>query len=294
MRSNKEFLEEVYSRGERYKAGKRKHLQAVIISVIPVGLCLVIGLSIAATSGGFFLVKKSAKTKKPVSENYTFTADLQTDDITEANDVLEDELTDDYEDVEDQSQIHYPNDEIDGDYSIKDGNLSVNKSQTTSDKQSQASSKKATADQLKAPYKSERDARWDAVVSADSFTVTYQDTSTYITGVVAVDKMEEFLCEAAKNVVEYSNKSEELITIEMGGMKFKLRSSLICNETLGENYLLNEQLIEGLRNIFIETDLLADNLAKELDNISKSFDNSGSASSAAVTNDTASESAYKE
>lgn len=326
MRSNKEFLEEIYSRGERYKEGKRRQRRAIMLSAIPIAISVAIVASIAASP-----LKMGVKK----SEGYDTLADKaptanQTNDIAQGEDAAEDVVNDvaeedygyamdgDYEVIETQSQIHLPNQEVDGDLLSQQDAAEDNaatstapitqdslaaatqQSQSVSSKTSQMDSAKTESEatnngQLEAPqWHKELLKKWKQVIDAESFTLTYGTHVSLVNDEKAVDKMELFITEAGNNIVDYSNKSVELITIEMGGMKFKLRSGLLCNETLEENYKLNPMLISVLRNILAESDLLTDDLSRGLNVISKSLEPDEAASSADVTNGAASASAYKE
>ena len=55
-------------------------------------------------------------------------------------------------------------------------------------------------------------------------------------------------------------------------MKFKLKSTILYNETLDENYLLEPKLVMVLRYNLAENNLLSENLEKSFENIINSFD----------------------
>ncbi len=139
MRSNKEFLEEIYARGQQYKTDRKRRIKAIILSAIPPIICVVLVAAIGLNANDVNLKRKAKSNKKSKSETVSYTAGAGE----------EEELI-----VEDTADTELLNDDIDGDYFLEDskGEAAPNKGAAAAP-QSSATSKDSytnSADKLSA------------------------------------------------------------------------------------------------------------------------------------------------
>ena len=276
MRNDKEFLSEIYSREEKYKRKIKKTRIALVCSLVPLLLCTVF----LATSSMLPLITKS---KSADDVKYTGNTEDIADEVTD--DIVKEEIetTDDelVADSSSSSQIHYPNQEQDGDYSDSRGGAPL-KDEITQDsatsKNSQTTNKFDTSgnaineSSFEAPeWFKEYQERWKSVIDAENFTLIYDSKEICVSNETAVDKMVTLIADPYHKVADFVDNSPEILTIEMGGMKFVLKSKTLQNVTLDESYFHSELFIKAFKYVLEENNVLTGDLTRELDEIIDSF-----------------------
>ena len=280
MRNDQEFLAEIYSREEKYIKRKKKTQKAVLLSVIPLFFCTAVVFSLTLAPS-FVSIKKSAPTANKetlYAENYEGTNDI-------ADKVEEEAVT--VEDSVDDEMAETPTN--DGNFSASaDAQGSNLKGEITEDSahsqghgKLESSSSEATKQDsvannnglLKEPeWSKEYKKKWKTLIDADSFTFIYKSRKICVNNETAVDKMKTIMADPYHKVVDFSDNSPEILTIEMGGMKLILKSQTLQNVTLNESYKLTELFMKAFKFILAENALLTDDLAEKMNAIINSFE----------------------
>ncbi len=276
MRNDKEFLEEIYSRGERYKARKRKHRKAILISIIPIFVSVTIIVSVGISPLKFGIMK-SADHTMPTTEN-------NTNDIAKGEDEADDVFAGHYAVLEDKTQIHYPNEEIDGEYPPSSNSGAPLMSEATNDSVTSNASKSESEEFKESTNATDSHSDEEDFKKADSYTLIYGCVATEITSKENTEKMRSFLEDTCQNylLVEWAKNPEPVLTIELGGKSYSLVNNYLCEgrEADGGAYALNQNQLETFRNILKKSGVLDDSIDLAIDKVIQDLDEANPGNSA--------------
>lgn len=154
------------------------------------------------------------------------------------------------------SQIHLPNQEIDGDFSansngapLKEGKEEIYTTSTLTSAETESANTN-----LK-----------------DGYTLTYGCVATRVTGKNKIDKMKSFLEETCKYwcLVDWVKKPTAICTVELGNNRYSLVENYMVEnlESGGGAYVLNRTELEAFRGILKKDEVLSDSIDASIDKV---------------------------